>query len=89
MSEAKDMYGLDMYNDVCKIAFAALTIAHANADFERYFSIMRKIQTDWRQRLSYTALDSRLCAKFNIEGDCCDYEPPNEFLKSAKIACNL
>lgn len=76
---------MDMYHNLCKVALAALTIAHSNADSERCFSTMRKVQTDWRQRLSHTALDSLLCAKFNTEGVCCDYEPPNEILKSAKI----
>ena len=88
MSELKDAFGKHLFKNLCKVSFAALSIAHSNADSERCFSIMRKIQTDWRQRLSNDTMNSLLCAKFNIERDCCEYHPPSEIIKTAKSACS-
>ncbi|XP_060586608.1 uncharacterized protein LOC132742270 isoform X2 [Ruditapes philippinarum] len=55
------------------VALACLTIPHSNADLERCFSILRKIQTDSRHKLSTETIHSLISVKFNEHHSCVEY----------------
>lgn len=57
-----------------------------NADPERIFSMLKKIQTDTRSELNNDTLCSLLCAKQNQNLLCYEYEPSDSVLRSAKQA---
>lgn len=57
-----------------------------NADPERIFSMLKRIQTDMRSELNNDTLCSLLCAKQNQNLLCYEYEPSDSVLRSAKQA---
>ena len=78
-----------MFPNLVKVANAILSIAHSNADPERLFSILRKIQTDWRQRPTNQTIHSIMSTKLNMTGACFEYDPPPAaVINAAKSACN-
>ncbi|WAQ96685.1 hypothetical protein MAR_029375, partial [Mya arenaria] len=58
-----------------KVALACLAIPHSNADPERCFSILRKIQTDSRSRLTSETIHNLLSVKFNEHNICSSFVP--------------
>ena len=78
-----------VYKSLATLAICLSSIAHSNADAERSFSILRKIQTDWRGRLAHETIHSLMSCKFNISGTCYEYKPPQNVLANAKKACNM
>ena len=69
------------------VAVAALSLPHSNADPERCFSMLRKIQTDQRGNLCQKTVNSLLSVKFNMDCECFNYNPEDDVLKKAKTAC--
>jgi hypothetical protein len=58
----------------------------SNADFERAFSIVKKIHTEFRSELKNDTLCSLLSCKFNQNHPCYEYAPSAEVLQPAKKA---
>lgn len=69
------------------VALAALSLPHSNADPERCFSMVRKIQTDQRDRLSNKTINSLLSIKLNSDEDCHMFNVNEKLMKAAKSAC--
>ena len=63
-----------------------LVLPVSNADSERTFSIVKKIQTDFWSELSVDTINSLLTTKQNQNVTCDDYEPTDNVLKVAKSA---
>ena len=61
-------------------------IAHSNADSERVFSMVRKIDTDSRSQLGNDTLRALLSVKINTDDPCYAFVPDKELLKTAKVA---
>ena len=55
------------FHRLSTVAIAALSLPHSNADPERCFSILRKIQTDQRGNLCQKTINSLLSVKFNMD----------------------
>lgn len=70
-----------------KVISAVLTIPNSNADCERVFSIVKKIQTDMRSNLDNSTLCALLTSKLNQTEKCHSFKPTKEQLKCAKSAC--
>jgi hypothetical protein len=69
------------------VALACLTIPHSNADPER-FSILRKMQTDSRKRLSSETIHSLMSVKFNEYHTCVDNVPLVESVRKSRNCSN-
>ena len=68
------------------VIFASGPLPNSNADSERVFSMVKKIDTDSRFDLGQDTLCALLSCKINIEDNCYQFQPPAELLKSAKSA---
>ena len=71
---------------LCKIAQALLTMPNSNADCERLFSIVRKVQTEYRSSMDNDTLCSLLTCKLNTQCACFELAPSKDTLKKAKSA---
>ena len=65
----------------------ALCIAQSNADAERSFSMLKKIQTDTRHNLAQDTIHSLLSVKMNNTGECHQFKPSKDIIQVAKSAC--
>ena len=63
-----------------------LVLPHSNADPERLFSIVRKIDTEQRRSLSPSTIQDLLAIKLNNDPSCFEQQFTSESLKSAKSA---
>jgi hypothetical protein len=72
-----------------KLALACVVLPNSNADSERIFSMLKKIQTEHRSELANdtTCICSLICAKQNQKMECYEYCTDSEVLKKAKTAC--
>lgn len=77
----KSRFGL-----LAKLALACCVIPVSNADPERIFSMLKKIQTDMRSDLNNDTICSLICSKQNQDVCCFEYKPSDEVLKAAKQA---
>ncbi|XP_052072587.1 uncharacterized protein LOC127710681 [Mytilus californianus] len=66
-----------------------LALPHSNADTERTFSMLKKIQSEPRDNLADKTIHSLLSVKINNPTDCHQYKPEPELVKAAKSACAL
>ena len=66
-----------------------LTIPVSNADSERGFSMLRKVQTGQRSSLSQSTIVALMSIKFNNECCCFNLELPEDLLKDCKKATTL
>ena len=64
-----------------------LTLPHSNADTERVFSMLKKIQSDSRDNLADNTIHSLLSVKINNPVECHKYKPESDFVRTAKSAC--
>ena len=64
-----------------------LTITQSNADTERVFSMLKKIQTDSRDNLADKTIHRLLSVKINNTDECHQYQPEPDVVKAAKKAC--
>ena len=69
-----------------RLATAMLTIPNSNSDCERVFSMVRKIQTEYRSDMDNSTLCSLLCAKINAKETCYQFQPSKALLRAAKCA---
>lgn len=76
------------FNLLSHLALNILGLPHSNADPERCFSILRKIDTDSRGNLSHNTIMSLMNCNFNIECNCFEYTPSKSVLSKAKNACS-
>ena len=71
-----------------KLALECVVLPNSNADCERIFSVLKKIQTEeHRSELANDTICSLICAKQNQNMECYEYCPDSELLKKAKTAC--
>ena len=91
----REMLNIKMPGDTSKLRFGKLsrfacvllTLPHANADPERLFSLVGKIETDERSRLLPSTLRNLVSAKVNgIDGPCHSLKFLPTTLHSAKKA---
>jgi len=61
-------------------------IADSNADSERVFSMVRKIDTDSRSQLGNDTLRALLSCKINTDDPCYAFVPDKDLFKAAKLA---
>ena len=73
-----------LYTNLLVLVRALLAIPASNADSERCFSMVRKIDSEERSHLDRGTVASLLALKLNIDQDCFDYTPPPELLKLNK-----
>lgn len=73
---------------IVRLAKAALVLPHSNADPERLFSMVKKIETSQRGHLLPTATCDLISCKYNNPVGCFDSAPlmTSEALKRAKGA---
>ena len=70
-----------------KVLFATLLcLPHSNADSERAFSHVRKINTEYRKSLGVDTLTNYLQVKLNCELKCYKVQPTKDMIQSAKSA---
>ncbi|XP_060588036.1 uncharacterized protein LOC132743524 [Ruditapes philippinarum] len=79
--------GQKRFKNLPVVALAALSLPHSNADPERCFSMVRKIQTDHRDNLSNKTLNSLLCMKLNSDSECYNMDMNKEMISAVKKAC--
>ena len=70
-----------------KVALAALTLPHSNADAERSFSLLRKIQQDSRGNLAHDTTTSLMSWRMNEDEECHNFKPSSSLLRMTKSAC--
>ena len=87
MSKKKLPSGSLQYGTLSKVAMTALCIAHSNADAERSFSMLKKIQTDTRHNLAQDTIHSLLSVKMNNTAECHQFKPSKDIIRVAKSAC--
>ena len=76
-----------MYAQLSQLSRIVLSLPHSNADTERTFSVLRKVQTDLRGNLKVKTINSVLSVKLNNPVDCHQYKPEMDLVKATKCAC--
>ena len=69
-----------------KLAKACCVIPVTNADPERIFSMIKKIQTDMNSNLNNDTICCLICAKQNQDKACFEFNPSDSVLRAAKKA---
>ncbi|CAC5413355.1 KCNT1 [Mytilus coruscus] len=87
MAQRKIPSGQPQFDLLFQLSKVMLTIPHSNADTERTFSMLKKIQTDSRDNLESKTIHSLLSIKINNYTDCYLYKPEPSLVKAAKSAC--
>ena len=87
MEKATLRSGKHRFSLLAKVALAALSLPHSNADAERSFSILRKIQQDSRGNLHHQTTTSLLSCKMNQDAECYKFNPTDQLLRKAKTVC--
>ena len=88
MEKVKLPSGKQRFSILAKVALCALSLPHSNADTERSFSMLRKIQQDSRGNLCQQTTTSLLSCKMNEDSECSTFQPSTQLLKKAKTACS-
>lgn len=86
MNTMKFPSGRFRYSNLCRLAFICLSLPHSNAETERCFSLVRKVQSDYRGQLNNQTLNSLLNVRINLKTECFRYEATKEVLEKAKKA---
>ena len=88
MCDIKELFSKQpRYPNLSTLALACVVLPNSNADSERIFSMLKKIQTEHRSELANVTICSLICAKQNQNMECYEYCPDSEVLKKAKTAC--
>ena len=87
VSKKKLPSGRLQYGTLGQVAMTALCIAHSNADAERSFSMLKKIQKDRRHNLVQDTIHSLLSVKMNNIVECRQFKPSKDIIQAAKSAC--
>lgn len=69
-----------IYDNLLLLVRALLSIPASNADSERCFSMIRKIDSEERSQLCRQTIASLLALKLNIDEECYNYDPQQELL---------
>ena len=72
-----------------KLLSVLLCLPHSNADSERVFSQVRKINTEYGKRMEYETLTALLQVKMNCDGHCFQFSPTKDMLCAAKDAAKV
>lgn len=75
-----------VYGTLLVLIRALLALPASNADSERSFSMVRKIDTEDRSHLERTTVASLLALKINIDSECFSFKPPKALLLKNKSA---
>ncbi|XP_056003345.1 uncharacterized protein LOC125662754 isoform X2 [Ostrea edulis] len=89
MGNLKLPSGQKQFQLLHQLSKIVLTLPHSNADTERTFSMLKKIQTDSRESLADKTIHSLLSVKINNPEECHQYKPEPELVRAAKSACAL
>ena len=82
----KSCTGVQLYGNLASAALQLLAIPVSNADSERVFSLVRRIQTDFRASLNTSTLSSLIGCHFNKTSTCCEYTRyPDVLLQKAVL----
>jgi hypothetical protein len=85
MCDIKELFSKQpRYPNLSKLALACVVLPNSNADSERIFSMLTKIQTENRTELANDTICSLICAKQNQNMECYEYCPDSEVLKRQK-----
>ena len=77
---------IPLYANLLVLVRALLALPASNADSERCFSMVRKIDNEERSHLQRSTVASLLSLKLNTDHNCFDYKPSAELLKLNKSA---
>ena len=84
MCDIKELFSKQpRYPNLSKLALACVVLPNSNADSERIFSMLKKIQTEHRSELANIW---HYCAKQNQNMECYEYCPDSEVLKKKKTS---
>ena len=72
-----------------KLFGVLLCLPHSNADSERVFSQVRKINTEYRKRMGHETLTAILQVKMNCDDRCFQFSPTKDMLCAAKKAAKV
>ena len=75
-----------VYSTLLVLIRALLALPASNADSERCFSMVRKIDSEDRSHLERTTVASLLALKLNVDEDCFSFKPPKALLEINKSA---
>ena len=75
------------FGTLSHLAKILLVLPHSNADPERLFSMVRKIDTEQRRRLDSSTVCDLLCSEINNDSACYDnkFRLSDKFLRSVKL----
>ena len=74
------------YSNLLVLVRALLALPASNADSERCFSMIRKIDGEERNHLERSTVAALLSLKLNVDEECYEYKPPTELLQINKSA---
>ena len=90
MGKIQMSYGRKLrFPNLSNLAKACVVLPVSNAEPERIFSMLKKIQTEFRSELKNDTICSIIGAKQNQDKKCYEYEPCESVLKNAKAATML
>ena len=87
MGNLKLPSGQKQFSHLYQLSKIVLTLPHSNADTERVFSMLKKIQSDSRDSLADKTIHSLLSVKINNPVECHQYKPEPDLVRAAKSAC--
>lgn len=74
------------YSTLLVLVRALLALPASNADSERCFSMVRKIDSEDRSHLHRSTVASLLTLKINVDDECFNFQPHEDMLKLNKSA---
>ena len=76
MSDLKLAFGSSKrFPNLCNLAKGCLVLPVSNAEVERVFSLLKKIQTEFRSDLGSDIINSLICCKQNTDFTCVNFIP--------------
>ena len=81
--------GQPRFHTLTKLMKALMVIPHSNALSERTFSMIRRIDTEFRSELAKDTIRSLLSCKMNSDSCCYDVEINSKVLKDCKSPTRL
>ena len=85
----KSPLGEPKYLNLADLALQLLAIPVSNADSERVFSLVRRIQTEFRSRMTVHTLSALISCHMNKNEHCCERTKfPQSLLSAAKKCTN-
>lgn len=75
-----------LYTNLLSLVRALPSLPASNADSERTFSMVRKIDTEEQNQLEKSTVAALLSMKININAECHEFEPTDDLLKTNSSA---